>query len=218
MMDKVNFRPWVGSDYETGGIFGKKILVLGESHYCNKELVEGGKCFPECKCELMNEDCYSQTVQVVYDFIHNYEGESYHQTFLCFERALMGRELSGDESEKLWNSVAFYNYFQYSQPGPRQPLANNVSKDSEEALYQILSILSPDYVIVWGMRCYERLPDLDGYGDQITIEGGDSAPVWMYTINGKKIPAMRVYHPSIPDGKKWRYWHLFYKQFLGLSD
>ena len=80
-MDKVNFRPWIGADYETGGIFGKKILVLGESHYCIRELSEGGRCFPECKRELMNEDCYSQTEQVVRDFINNYEGELYHQTF-----------------------------------------------------------------------------------------------------------------------------------------
>ena len=29
----VHFRPWVGSGYERG-IAGRKVLVLGESHYC----------------------------------------------------------------------------------------------------------------------------------------------------------------------------------------
>ena len=33
-MEHVFFKPWVGKDYESGGIFGKKILVLGESHTC----------------------------------------------------------------------------------------------------------------------------------------------------------------------------------------
>lgn len=28
------FFPWVGANYPKGGIFKKKILILGESHYC----------------------------------------------------------------------------------------------------------------------------------------------------------------------------------------
>jgi len=31
-MSKLFFRPWVGSAYATGGIFGKRVMVLGESH------------------------------------------------------------------------------------------------------------------------------------------------------------------------------------------
>lgn len=33
-MKKVFFKPWVGKDYDSGGMFGKKILVLGEAHRC----------------------------------------------------------------------------------------------------------------------------------------------------------------------------------------
>ena len=33
-MEHVFFKPWVGRNYENGGIFSKKLLVLGESHYC----------------------------------------------------------------------------------------------------------------------------------------------------------------------------------------
>lgn len=29
--------PWVGAEYPSGGIFGKRILVLGESHYGDGE-------------------------------------------------------------------------------------------------------------------------------------------------------------------------------------
>lgn len=198
-------------------LFGKKILVLGESHYCIGELAEGGRCYPECRRELMREDCFSQTEQVVKDFINDYEGESYHQTFLCFERGVMGRELSSEESRQFWNSVAFYNYFQYSQPGPKKTL-DNVSKDSDEGFLQILNALSPDRIIVWGERCYKALPGLGGYEERIVIEDGDDAPVWIYTINDKKIPALRVHHPSTPTGKNWGYWHLFHKKFLGLDE
>ena len=32
-MAKIHFTPWEGKNYRNGGRFGKKILVLGESHY-----------------------------------------------------------------------------------------------------------------------------------------------------------------------------------------
>ena len=34
-MDRPYFEPQVGSNYRNGGIFGKRILVLGDIHYCN---------------------------------------------------------------------------------------------------------------------------------------------------------------------------------------
>ena len=36
-MEHVFFEPWKGRDYETGGVFGKKILAIGESFYCSEE-------------------------------------------------------------------------------------------------------------------------------------------------------------------------------------
>ena len=35
-MSKIIFKPYVGSRYSNGGIFGKKILVLIEIHYCDE--------------------------------------------------------------------------------------------------------------------------------------------------------------------------------------
>ena len=34
-MDRPFFEPWIGENYENGGLFGKKILALGDSHYCD---------------------------------------------------------------------------------------------------------------------------------------------------------------------------------------
>lgn len=36
-MKDVIFKPWIGKNYETGGIFKRKILALGESHYFGEE-------------------------------------------------------------------------------------------------------------------------------------------------------------------------------------
>ena len=48
-MKHVFFKPWVGKDYSTGGIFKKKILVVGESHYCDGCNYCGLKYAKECE-------------------------------------------------------------------------------------------------------------------------------------------------------------------------
>lgn len=211
-MGKVNFKPWVGTNYAKG-IEGKKILVLGESHYC-KELAKDGRCYPSCECGKMNEQCHMFTINVISNFRDNYRGEHELQTFLCFERAMAGRKLDQKEREEFWDSIVFYNYMQYAQSGPRRPLEQ--TNDSSEAFREILEEHMPDYIIVWGKRLYGRMPNWNGVQSEITLDNGDKTDVWIYDINGKKIPAIRVLHPSSPKGKKWGYWHLFYKNFLGL--
>ena len=40
MKDNIFFQPFVGKDYANGGIFGKRIMILGESHYCDYRIFE----------------------------------------------------------------------------------------------------------------------------------------------------------------------------------
>lgn len=211
----INFYPWVGENFQEG-LAGKKILILGESHYCKEQLAEGGVCYPCCQRDKMTEKlgCFSQTEDVIDSYIDTYSGESYLQTFLCFERAVCGREISKEERAKFWNHVAFYNYIQYSQGGPRLPLQE--AEDSSNAFKAVLETLMPDCIVIWGVdKLWNRLPDWGGNETKISIDNGDSVKVWNYTINGKNIPAMAVHHPSTPRGKDWNYWHQFYKVFIG---
>ena len=215
-MSKINFRPWVGKNYQSTGYNGKRILVLGESHYCIKDLEPGGRCCPLCKKENMKDDCYSQTEDVVNTFIHYYDGERYLQTFLCFERAIVGKELTQEEREELWQSVMFYNYIQFSQSGARiAPQADHWEK-SELAFRELLEEYMPDYIIVWGARLYNGLPNWDGEGSVLQISENAKTDVWTYNVKGKRIPAIKVHHPSSPSGKSWNYWHEFYKKFLNI--
>ncbi|MBQ9216974.1 MAG: hypothetical protein IJ160_02180 [Muribaculaceae bacterium] len=211
MMNKFNIRPWVGKDFAGGGVFKKRVLVLGESHYCSD--VQEGKC-PGCSATNMKAECHSQTEDVIEEFISDYRGDSYQQTFLAFERALAGREINEDERQQLWNSVVFYNYFQLDTTGARQAPNMEAKEMSEASFRQLLEELTPDTIIVWGVRLYDLLPGWDGK-ETILDVGEESTRVWHYTINGKDIPAMCVYHPSSPIGKSWPYWHQFCKAFVG---
>ena len=103
-MSHINFKPWVGKNYSSSGYKGKRILVLGESHYCG-ELNEGGICHPLCSREKIQSDCFSFTEDVIHDYIYSYRGEPYQQTFLCFERGVLGKELTQQEREEFWQSV-----------------------------------------------------------------------------------------------------------------
>lgn len=214
-MSEINFRPWVGKNYLSKGYKGKRVLVLGVSHYCKENLEEDGRCYPLCKQENFISGCSSFTEEVLHDIVYSYSGEKYQQTFLCFERAVVGKVLTQEEREEFWESVMFYNYIQYAQAGPRMPLQPGYEEKSEKAFKELLEQYMPDLIIVWGVTLYGIMPDWGGVESVLKISDDAQTKVRTYTINGKKIPAIVVQHPSTPIGKNWGYWHDYYKKIFG---
>lgn len=214
-MNKINFKPWVGKNYENGFFNGKKLLVLGESHYCEIERSNGGRCHQFCTKDLMGEECFNQTKDVISE-IKDQEWKS--RTFSNFERTIFGNIPSKEERDLLWDSVIFYNYLQYSQSGPTRALeqTSDAYRDSEMAFKELLETYLPDYIIAWGMRLYEITPNWGGEESTINIEENGNAKVWTYIINGKRIPTLFIYHPAY-GGYSWSAWHPFIKKFLGLD-
>ena len=101
-IESVSFLPWVGENYESGikgynedGVIygteddpGKRILVLGESHYCADP----------------NDAKEGLTREILEDFVYSKsEHEPYKNTYIKFERALAGRVIDEEERKKLWN-------------------------------------------------------------------------------------------------------------------
>ena len=165
----------------------------------------------------MQEDCFSQTIDNLEKFVYEYDGERYLQTYLCFERAIEGKVLTQKEREDFWHGIVFYNYIQFSQKDSREPLIVDDWDICEFAFKEILERYMPDYIIAWGkQKLWESLPNWGGTSSEIFNKEGDSTEIWTYLIKGKKIPVLQVYHPSTPKGKKWLYWHEFYKLFLGI--
>ncbi len=195
-MKQLRIRPYVGKKYDEGWN-GKKILILGESHYSeNKDDVE----------EMTND--------TIRDFINNdNEYEGWKSTFTCFERVLTNKELSQAERKDLWSRVIFYQFIQYVQDGPREAPKEEEIELSRAPFIEVVKSYKPDYIIVWGKRLYDYLPDLGGELEYITIDE-TSLPVWKYNIEGKVIPAMAINHPSSPHGKSREKWHPFIETFL----
>ena len=95
MNRNIFFQPFVGKDYANGGIFGKRIMILGESHYCDEECVDCGDC-------RLHRECMNFTQQVLDDYLNeNKERQNWMRTFLKFERSLVGEET--DQTMRLKN-------------------------------------------------------------------------------------------------------------------
>jgi hypothetical protein len=62
MANNIFFQPFVGKDYADGGIFGKRIMVLGESHYCDDGCADCGDC-------RLHRECMGFTQGVLRDYL-----------------------------------------------------------------------------------------------------------------------------------------------------
>lgn len=195
-MKNVFFKPWVGTEYSSGGIFGKRILVLGESHYTDDEPE------PNLTIEVMKEYLsYETTIP------------PYLQSFNKFERSLVGTTTGGAIRKQIWNSVVFYNYLQVSMSGPRQAGQKSDYADAAEAFYEILEAYRPEIVIVWGYRLWDTIPaDRWEWGEEITLDGELSRIGCYLLVDGTRVKAIPVKHPSA--GYSWNKWHKFLNQFL----
>lgn len=186
------FKPWVGTNYSTG-FNGKKILVLGESHYCG----EGCE-----NCGIVNGNvCESFTSDVINEFLNYKLGNAAHKrwmnTFTKFVNVIHGDNVESLKHLAFWNSVIFFNYVQRALDGPRiSPTVIDFEK-SKVAFYEVIGNFNPDLIIVWGKRLWDRMPDDGAWGDQIHPNFNNK--YYYYTVANKTIPAFYIYHPSSTD-------------------
>lgn len=208
----VKFLPWIGGKYEKGIYYdekgelrygngkGKKVLVLGESFYWDDDDDGNGKMF-------------------IHDLIKNlvnpkFEFQPYKRTFIKFERAMTGKPWEKEEETKrrieFWEHIMFYNYVQEPLRGTRFSPTNEQYEKAKNAFFTLLKFLEPDYIIVWGMRLYNNLPQEGEQGPDLEIDN-DIYETWMYKVETKKIPFMAIYHPSV--GFDWSYWNKLIVEF-----
>ena len=131
-MRAVHFTPWIGKNYARG-INGKKVMALGESHYCGK---------PE-------DDVPSITNDVICRYLDstNNEFEGWMNTYTKFIRALSSEEISRETSSGWWNRILFYYYVQVPMTGARMAPTDQGFRDSDAAFFEILGEYQPDKIL-----------------------------------------------------------------------
>lgn len=186
-MDRPFFEPWIGENYESGGIFGKKILALGDSHYCDSCVgcgVAGGI-----------RDNVDFTKNTVKEYLGSkYGTKGWPTTYKKFERTLSGNfNTEKSDAISIWNSIAFYNFLQTANNSyARTAYLDEYYDKSLPYFWTVLDELAPDIVIVWGWKVWQHLPD-DGCVKNV-IDNYEYAGY--YERNGKKITFMGINHPS----------------------
>lgn len=192
------FKPYVGANYAK-----TRLLILGESHYCNKQCRDCGLCG-------VHPECANFTTTVVNDYLNpNNEREGWMNTYLKFERSLVGHVTNIAESHQIWENLSFYNYLQVPMSAPRQAGTKEQYRQSEDAFFSVLEALKPQLMIVWGKRLWHHLPYTywrDSESLFIRSVSQNHEEVGCYTLpSGQVIPAIGVYHPSV--GYAWSFWH-----------
>lgn len=190
-MNNVKFLPWVGKNYPTGGIFGKKILVLGESHYCTD-----AEAVPELTNLVVKEHLDGTSIS----------------TFTKFERSLVGHPTEEKEKREIWDSIVFYNYLQVNMADARLAGTKAQYKAAEEPFWEVLEEYRPEYVIVWGNRLWDNIPSENFKALNSVVlekyEAGDG----VYTLkDGTEVKVIAVYHPS--SGYDWERWYKYLKMW-----
>ncbi len=196
-MKHVKFLPWVGDNYTTG-LHGKRVMVLGESHYC----ASPEEAVPQITHEIIAD---------LYDAESEHEG--YKNTYTKFANALSGKRLSFDGKRTLWHSILFYNYVQFPISGARVAPTTEEFAASEAAFFEVLEAYRPDCVIAWGKRLYRNMPQRGYQLPDVEMSNGDCIETWGYeTAGGHVVQVLSITHPSAafsPD-----YWHGVMQRFI----
>lgn len=197
-MKNVFFKPWIGKNYHNGGIFKKKILVIGESHYCDG-------C-DKCSGDPQTGECSDFTNNVVQKIV-NGDTTRWSGTFRKFERSLVGHDTTPEQSVEIWQSLAFYNYLQVAMNGPREGGDWYDYRQAEASFYDVLNDLRPDLMIVWGVsRMWDNMPS-QGWeaGEEIVVDNYSMKNGWYALPDGSRVRAIWVYHPSV--AYSWEWWN-----------
>ena len=217
-MKDVFFKPYVGKNYFEKGYLGKKLLILGESHYCGERSAIDSQCGIAEKC-LQLSKCCDITNNVLNGFFDSKKGiaeaEPWMRTYTRFTNIFLGEQVNNEELLEFWDCVMFYNYVQKPTKAPRISPENQEFEDSENAFFEVLEKYKPDLVIVWGARLEGKLPQKNKTLSDFEILNTPYHKIHYYEVANKKIPAYAIYHPSSPS---FSYdFHEFLKEALRLS-
>jgi hypothetical protein len=181
------FTPWVGVHWgeKHNVVGGRRILILGESHY---EPGEDGAFVGKIHAD--------GTLETFEEFVL---GEKTLPFFTKLMQTVSGRKkwsMTRDEVRAVWDSVVFYNYVPvYVAQGPRVSPTNEMFEMGVEPFNQIVKRYKPEVIVVCGHRLWWAL--LKGQKFD-----GDPGAVDTFLIGGAL--AMKMKHPSTAfSSEKW---------------
>lgn len=207
-MEHIFFMPYIGKNYYSGGIFGKRILILGESHYCDELCAD-------CGMPCHKAECGNFTTNVMQRFL--YRSSSYERwmsTFTKFERSLVNRFTDEEQRREIWDSVLFYNYLQVAMTEAREKGNDEDYVRAGTTFFEVLDTYRPEYIIVWGYRLWNYLPGGKrwAWNEDLIVEGEPIKNGSYLLADNTHVKTIAVKHPST--GYAWDYWYRIINAFI----
>lgn len=143
----LTWKPWIGNEYETGGIFNKKILILGESHYGTEE-----------DSWFQNQELTRLTIQEKIGEAPNdnyFHKKAFHTNIF---KAFNDLNPTNENLIKFWHSVSYFNYIQGSvgEKARIRPKKEDW-ENSFKSVHSTLKILEPDVIVVLGYTLWKNI-------------------------------------------------------------
>ncbi|EYR79996.1 hypothetical protein [Shinella sp. DD12] len=191
------FEPWIGNQWNSPRNYfgGKRILVLGESHYCSHD-----------EPELIGNSQPNFTIYVV----ETWAIKNRNRFFTGITQVLSGRkrwQLAPAEIENLWSSIAFFNYVPvFVADRPRNRPTAEMFQQGRARFADFVDREKPEIIIVCGYALWWHV--MKGLSNQ--------APAEPHTLPSHAIgssTAIRMKHPSA--GFSSDEWHRVFAQHFG---
>jgi len=185
------FRPHIGTEYEAGLIGGRKLLLIGESHYNGPDYEP---CGPEATCDAIKSYLGGTSIPF-FDYVH---------------KASCGH-LHNVTREDFWKRVAFANFIQRPMDTASHRPTDDDWREGTEVFWDTLSKLKPDLVFMFTSAWSNCLPDLAPGGVAVRtgpVGEGDTW-LWRYGFSDHDVLIARFYHRSArpnPSIAVWKAW------------
>lgn len=143
----VIFSPWIGNLYDSEGLGGRKLLILGESHYG----VEG-----------------TETAGFTSAVVEKWGLRKRHRFFTITAKLVLGmgsgEHLRDDVRSDFWNRVSFYNFIQeFVGPSPGYRPTTEMWNEAHGPLIKVIEKLKPDALLVLGKELQRHLPTVSDH-------------------------------------------------------
>ena len=190
------FKPWIGENYASGRE-GKRVLVLGESHYAGDNSPDE----PEWTRHYIQRGI---------------EGIK-HKFRTRIAATFVGRLLTTEaERHAFWHSIAFANYIPVSVgKTARDEPSEDMWNAAIPVLAKLLEAQRPDLLLILSHEVWRRVHYsllLDGRPEYIPNEAGQWR-MWRYRYpDGQTMLAAAIKHPS--HAFRYGQWHPFVESLL----
>lgn len=146
----VQFQPWIGEQYSTGGALGVRVLLLGESHYTGEHFHKSKEITANYTRHIMQLWAVQEN-SIFYSKVRNLVLRALHLPVNCYSKA--------NRRQAFWDSVAFYNYVpEFVAKKPKSGRASFNWLQGKDGFWEVLERLKPEVCVVLGEELWGHLP------------------------------------------------------------